>query len=129
WKRREDVAFAVFELDALYAAIKAAKPSRRYEPLARLPAVVRDFSLLLADRFTFAQIVESIRSLNIPEITSIQTVDLFRGKNVPAGKVSLLIRVTFQSREATLMDAQINHFVGKVISILEHRHGAQLRAS
>jgi len=128
-KLRQDVFFAELELDALYAAIKAAKTSRRYEPLPRFPAVERDFSLLLADRITFAQIVESIRSLNIPEITSIQTVDLFRGKNVPAGKVSLLIRVTFQSREATLMDAQINHFVGKVISILEHRHGAQLRAS
>jgi phenylalanyl-tRNA synthetase beta chain len=128
-KLRQDVFFAELELDALYAAIKAANTSRRYEPLPRFPAVERDFSLLLADGITFAQIVESIRSLNIPEITSIEAVDLFRGKNVPAGKYSLLIRATFQSREATLMDAQINHFVGKVISILEHRHSAQLRAS
>jgi phenylalanyl-tRNA synthetase beta chain len=128
-KLRQDVFFAELELDALYAAIKAARTSRRYEPLPRFPAVERDFSLLLADGIAFAQIVESIRSLKIPEITSIEAVDLFRGKNVPAGKYSLLVRVTFQSREATLMDAQINHFVGKVISILEHRHAAQLRAS
>jgi phenylalanyl-tRNA synthetase beta chain len=106
-----------------------AKEARRYEPLPRFPAVERDFSLLLADGITFAQISESIRSVNIPEIVSVEAVDLFRGKNVPAGKYSLLVRVTFQSRETTLMDAQINHFVGKIISILEHRHSAQLRSS
>jgi phenylalanyl-tRNA synthetase beta chain len=128
-KLRQDVFLAELELDPLYTAIQAAKAARHYEPLPRFPVVERDFSLLLADGISFAQISESIRSLNIPEIVSVEAVDLFRGKNVPPGKYSLLIRVTFQSREATLMDAQINHFVGKIISILEHRHSAQLRAS
>jgi phenylalanyl-tRNA synthetase beta subunit len=54
---------------------------------------------------------------------------LFRGKNVPAGKYSLLVRVTFQSREATLTDAQISDFSAKIISALEKNLGAQLRAS
>ena len=128
-KFRQNVFLAELRLEPFYAAILAAKDYRRYEPPPRFPAVERDFSLLLADGITFAQISESIRSLNIPEITSIEAVDLFRGKNVPPGKYSLLVRVTFQSREATLTDAQINHFVGKIISILEHRHSAQLRAS
>jgi phenylalanyl-tRNA synthetase beta chain len=85
--------------------------------------------LLLDDGITFAEIVESIRSLGIREIASIEAGDLFRGKNVPAGKYSLLVRVTFQSREATLTDAQINLFAQKIVSILEQRHQAQLRAS
>jgi phenylalanyl-tRNA synthetase beta chain len=128
-KLRQDVFLAEIELDPLCASMEAAKASRRYEPLPRFPAVARDFSLLLTDGVTFAQISESIRSLNIAEIASIEAVDLFRGKNVPAGKYSLLVRVTFQSRESTLTEGQINHFVGKIISILEHRHSAQLRAS
>jgi len=128
-KLRQDVFLAELALDPLYAAIEAVKVARRYEPLPRFPAVERDFSLLLADGISFAQIVDSIRTLKIAEISSIDAVDLFRGKNVPAGKYSLLVRVTLQSREATLTDAQINHFVAKIISILEHRHGAQLRKS
>ena len=128
-KLRQDVFLAELELEPLYTSMETAKASRRYEPLPRFPAVERDFSLLLADGITFVQISESIRSLNIPEVTSIEAVDLFRGKNVPAGKYSLLVRVTIQSREATLTEGQINHFVGKIISILEHRHSAQLRAS
>jgi phenylalanyl-tRNA synthetase beta chain len=128
-KLRQDIFLAELELEPLYTTMEAAKAARRYEPLPRFPAVERDFSLLLADGITFAQISESIRSLNIPEITGIEAVDLFRGKNVPAGKYSLLVRVTFQSRESTLTEGQINHFVGKIISILEHRHSAQLRTT
>ena len=126
-KLRQDIFLAEIELDPLYNSMEAAKASRRYEPLPRFPAVERDFSLLLADGITFAQISESICSLNIPEVTAITAVDLFRGRNVPGGKYSLLVRVTFQSGDATLTESQINHFVGKITAVLEHRHKAQLR--
>lgn len=128
-KFRQGVFLAEIELAPLYSAMRAARTALRYEPLPRFPAVERDFSLLLADGISFAQIAESIRSLNIPEISSVEAADLFRGENLPSGKYSLLIRVTFQSRESTLTEGQINHFVGKIISILEHRHGAKLRTS
>ena len=126
-KLRQGVFLAEIELAPVYSAMRAARTALRYEPLPRFPAVERDLSLVLADGISFAQISESIRSLNIPEIASIEAGDLFRGKNVPSGRYSLLVRVTFQSRESTLTEGQINHFVGKIISILEHRHGAQLR--
>ena len=129
FKLRQDVFLAEVQLDALLDAMQAAKNSRRYEPLPRFPAVERDFSLLLADGITFAEIADSIHSLGIPELHAVEAVDLFRGKNVPAGKYSLLVRVKLQSREGTLTEGQINHYAGKIISILEHRHGAQLRAS
>jgi phenylalanyl-tRNA synthetase beta subunit len=48
---------------------------------------------------------------------------------VPAGKYSLLVRVTFQSREATLTEAQISEASAKIIGALENNLGAQLRAS
>ena len=129
FKLRQDIFLAEIHLDPLYAAISAAKEARRYEPLPRFPAVERDFSLLLADGTPFSDVVKTIRSLNITEIASIEAADLFRGKNVPAGKYSLLVRVTFQSREATLTEAQISDFSAKIISALEKNLGAQLRAS
>jgi len=129
FKLRQDVFLAEIHLDPLYTAISAAREARRYEPLPRFPAVERDFSLLLAEGTPFSDVVKTIRSLNITEIASIEAADLFRGKNVPAGKYSLLVRVTFQSREATLTDAQISDFSAKIISALEKNLGAQLRAS
>jgi phenylalanyl-tRNA synthetase beta chain len=129
FKLRQDVFLAELRLDPVYAAIRAAKEARRYQALPRFPAVERDFSLLLADGTHFSDVEKTIRALNIGEISSVEATDLFRGKNVPAGKYSLLVRVTFQSREATLTDAQISEFSGKIIASLKERLGAELRAS
>jgi phenylalanyl-tRNA synthetase beta chain len=129
FKLRQEIFLAEILLDPIYAAFRAAKEARRYEPLPRFPAVERDFSLLLADGTAFSEVVAAIRGLNIPEAVSIEAADLFRGKNVPAGKYSLLVRVTFQSRDATLTEAQISEFSAKIISALEKNLGAQLRAS
>jgi phenylalanyl-tRNA synthetase beta chain len=129
FKLRQDIFLAEILLEPLYAQIRATKEARRYEPLPRFPAVERDFSLLLADGTGFSDVVKTIRSLNIGEITSIDAADLFRGKNVPPGQYSLLVRVTFQSREATLTEAQVSDSSAKIISALEKNLGAQLRAS
>ncbi|HJY93137.1 MAG TPA: hypothetical protein VJ255_22825, partial [Candidatus Acidoferrum sp.] len=99
------------------------------EPLPRFPGVERDFSLFLGDGVTFADVTKTIRALQIAEITSIEAADLFRGKNVPAGKYSLLVRVIFQSREATLTEAQITAFSNHIVIALEKELGASLRAS
>jgi len=128
FKFRQDVFLAELELDPLCAAYRATKEARRYEPLPRFPAVERDFSVLLPDGTHFSDVVNAIRSLNISELSSVEAADLFRGKNVPAGKYSLLVRVTFQSREATLTDAQISDYSGKIVAVLEKQLGAQRRA-
>jgi phenylalanyl-tRNA synthetase beta chain len=127
-KFRQDVFLAELALDPIYAAFRTAKESRHYEPLPRFPAVERDFSLLLADGTHFSDVSSAIRALQIPEISSVEAADLFRGKNVPSGKYSLLVRITFQSREVTLTDAQISDASAKIISALEKNLGAQLRA-
>src|SRR5258708_1803788 len=128
-KLRQDVFLAGLRPGPVYARMHSAKKARRCEPLPRFPTVERDFSLLLADATHFSDVAKAIQTLNIEEIISIEATDLFRGKNVPAGKYSLLVRVTFQSREATLTDAQISDYTGKIIAALEKNIGAQLRAS
>jgi phenylalanyl-tRNA synthetase beta chain len=113
----------------VYCSYYGVKNARHYQPLPRFPAVERDFSLLLTDGTTFSEVTKTIQSLGIAEIISIEAADLFRGKNVPAGKYSLLVRVTFQSRETTLTDAQSAEFSARIIAALEKQLGAQLRAS
>jgi phenylalanyl-tRNA synthetase beta chain len=128
-KLRQEVFLAELLLDPVYVAMREAKEHRRYEPLPRFPAVERDFSLLLADGTQFSDVSRVIRGLNVAQIASVEATDLFRGKNVPAGKYSLLVRVTFQSREATLTERQISDASAKIIATLEKNLGAQLRAS
>jgi len=127
-KLRQDIFLAELRLAPLYAAMGAARQARRYEPPPRFPSAERDFSLLLADGTLFSDVSKTIQSLGIGEISSVEATDLFRGKNVPDGKYSLLVRVTFQSRESTLTDTQIADFSGRIVQALEKQLGAQLRA-
>jgi len=129
FKFRQDVYLAEVNLGPLYCMYYGVKNSRRYEPLPRFPAVERDFSVFLNEGVAFAQVQQTIQSLGIPEIASIEAADLFRGKNVPAGRFSLLVRVIFQSRQGTFTEAQINELSTRIVAALEKNLGATLRAS
>jgi phenylalanyl-tRNA synthetase beta chain len=128
-KFRQDVYLAEIDLGPVYCMFYGVKNNRRYDPLPRFPGVERDFSLFLADNVTFEEVTKAVSTLNIAEIASIQAADLFRGKNVPAGKYSLLVRISFQSREATLTESQLNDFSARIIGALEKNLGASLRAN
>ncbi len=128
-KFRQDVFLGEILLLPFFEAAHITREARRFTALPRFPGVERDFSLLLPDGARFAQAANAIRSLGIGEIAAIEAADLFRGKNVPAGKYSLLLRVLFQSREGTLTEAQVAEFSGRIVKALESQLGALLRAS
>ena len=128
FKLPQDVFVAELALEPLLIAMEAANRARKYVPLPRFPAVERDFSVLLPEGTKFSQIVGAIRELRIAEAQNIEAVDLYRGKNVPAGKYSMLVRVTFQSSESTFTDVQLGDFSARIIGALEKQVGAVLRA-
>ena len=128
-KLRQEIFVAELRLEPLLAAMESAHVALKFAPIPRFPAVERDFSLVLADGAAFAQVSEAIRSLGIGELRRIEALDLFRGGQVAAGKFSLMIRVTFQSADATLTDAQIADFSSRIVAALETKLGATLRAS
>jgi phenylalanyl-tRNA synthetase beta chain len=127
FKLRQDAYVAELELGPLCAGYKSARAALRYKPLSRFPAVERDFSLVLADGTTFAAIAEAIRALGIAEVSAIDAVDIFRGKSMPEGKFAMLVRVRFESHQATLTDAQLTDFSSRILSALEQKLGAKLR--
>jgi phenylalanyl-tRNA synthetase beta chain len=127
FKLRQDAFIAELNLDPLYRGYRAARAALRYKPLSRFPAVERDFSLVLADGTAFDSVVETIRGLRIAEVVAIDAVDLFRGKNVPEGKFSLLVRVGFESHQGTLTEAQLSDFWSRIVGALEEKLGASLR--
>lgn len=128
YKLRQDAFLAELELEPFCAAYKTARAALRYKPLSRFPAVERDFSLIIADGTSFAGIEDAIRGLAIGEVSSIEAVDLFRGKNMPEGKFALLVRVKFESLQATLTEAQLTEFSSRILAALEQKLGATLRA-
>ncbi|HWF38967.1 MAG TPA: phenylalanine--tRNA ligase subunit beta [Candidatus Acidoferrales bacterium] len=128
-KLRQDIFVAELALEPLLKTIEAARSALKFTPIPRFPAVERDFALILNDGTSFAQVEQAVRALAIPELRSVEAADLFRGGQIPAGKFSLMIRVTFQSTDATLTDTQIADFSSRIVAALEKELGAILRSS
>jgi len=127
FKLKHEVWLAELPLEPLLLAFESHRAARRFQPLPRFPAVERDFSLVVSDAVTFDRVARVIRALGIAEIERIEAIDLFRGGAIPAGTHSLLVRVTLQSREATLTDAQVNDAASRIVAALQRELGATLR--
>jgi phenylalanyl-tRNA synthetase beta chain len=123
-KLRQDVFVAELFLDRLY---QHELRKVRYEPLPRYPAVQRDFSFVFADSVMFEKIHQAMAALGLAELRSFVPVEIFRGGAIPAGKYSILLRATFQSRERTLREDEVAKWSGQIIKALDGL-GGTLRA-
>src|SRR5579862_1608844 len=129
FKLRQKVFVCEVQLEPLLMGIEATRAKVKFKSIPRYPAIERDFSLILPDGVIFAQVTGTIRALQIAEVESIEAADLLRGGQIPPGKFSLMIRVTFQSAQATLTEAQVSAFSGRIVQALQEKLGAVLRAS
>lgn len=121
-KLRDSVFLAEFDLEQFYE-IGLRLP--HYTPIARYPAVERDFSFVFADAVTFGQMQRSVGSAAPPELREFRPVEIFRGGSIPAGKYSVLLRATFQSTDRTLRDDEIADWSGKIVAALTALGGNQ----
>ncbi len=117
-KLKETVVLCELQLPALFA--HALKQPLALEP-SRFQAVERDFSFLFADTVTWANVDAALRGLGIAEMISLAPVEIFRdakGKAVPQGEYSLLLRTVFQSQEHTLREEEITAWQESVVGAL-----------
>ena len=96
---------AEIDLDALTAAAPA--ETLRATPLPQYPSVVRDVSILVDDTLSAETVRGTIRSAAPATLVQVREFDRYQGKGVPDGKVSLSLRLTFQSPERTLTDEEV----------------------
>jgi phenylalanyl-tRNA synthetase beta chain len=96
--------------------------------LSRYQAVERDFSFVFPDSVRWDAIATAVNGLKIPELRSLRPVEIFRdakGKAVPAGSYSLLLRVVFQSGERTLTEEELTGASEKIVAALNTLGGMQ----
>ena len=116
----------VFELnlDAI------AEPKRRKKSTPDLPAfqpVRRDFAFIVDSAVAAENVVRAARGSERALITGVVLFDRYEGDRMPEGKKSLGVEVTFQPRERTLTDAEIEAACQKVVAAVAKATGATLR--
>ncbi|MCX7933582.1 MAG: phenylalanine--tRNA ligase subunit beta [Rhodovarius sp.] len=106
------------------------EPKRRRKGAPDMPPfqpVRRDFAFLVAEETPADQLLRAARGADRGLIADVVLFDRYSGPNLPPGKVSLAIQVTFQPRERTLTDAEIEAACAKVVAAVTKATGAVLR--
>jgi phenylalanyl-tRNA synthetase beta chain len=101
----------------------------QYQSLPRYPSVERDMSIVVNRDLAFQSIRGGIDGLGIAELTGIDLIDVYEGEKIPAGKVSLTLRLTFQDRQRTLTVDRVQGFIDTVLAYLINTFEAGLRSS
>lgn len=122
---KNDVFIADLDWDAILSSLKMVKI--QYQELPKTFAVRRDFSLLLDNSVTYAQIEEIAKNADKKILKQVGLFDVYEGKNLPEGKKSYAVSFIFQDAEKTLQDAQIDGVMLKIRKGLEDQLGAELR--
>lgn len=116
----------IFELE-LGALLKAAGGPKRYSHLTKFPESERDVAFILGEDTPFRDISDSIKRIDAKHIEKVELFDVYYGGNIPPGKRSLAVRVTYRSREGTLTYQEVEDMHGKVVKELKDRFKAEIR--
>lgn len=113
---------AIFELDSnMFVPLESRTNKFKHIPV--LPSVEKDLSLIVDENITWAEILKYIRS----KASSIKFIEEYRGNQIPEGKKSIMLRVTFDSGDTTLTSEEINAKLDAIIRTLNKMCGAVLR--
>ena len=116
----------LFEID-FEQVVRWAREERRFQPLAKFPAVYRDLSMVVDDTLEAEKLVETIWTFQQPFIDEVNLFDIYRGAPIPEGKKGVSCRIRYQAHDRTLTDEEVNQYHEKVISRLREVFRVELR--
>ena len=117
---------AEIDLDAL-GGLAADGRALHAAPLPRHPSIVRDLAVVVDAALSARAVRDTIRSAAPRTLVGIREFDRYAGKNIPAGRVSLALHLTFRAPDRTLTDAEVTRTVDTIVERLAAEHGAVLR--
>ncbi|MCI9360947.1 MAG: phenylalanine--tRNA ligase subunit beta [Hungatella sp.] len=100
---------------------------RKYEGIARYPAVSRDISMVVPKNILVGQIEDMIAQRGGKILESYHLFDIYEGAQILAGYKSVAYSITFRAKDHTLEDKEVNAVMEKILHGLKGM-GIELRA-
>lgn len=106
--------------------VERATFDRKYEGIARFPAVTRDISMVVPKDVMVGQIEEIIAVRGGKILESYELFDVYEGAQIQEGYKSVAYSIVFRAKDKTLEDAEITAVMKKILNGLQSL-GAELR--
>ncbi len=106
--------------------VEKATFDRKYEGIARFPAVTRDISMVVPKQVLVGQIEEIIAVRGGKILESYELFDVYEGAQIQEGCKSVAYSIVFRAKDKTLEEAEITAVMKKILNGLQSL-GAELR--
>jgi phenylalanyl-tRNA synthetase beta chain len=116
---------AELSLDDLVAA---SEEVTMFRDLLAYPAVEQDLALVVDAGTPAAKLVEELRRAGGQLLEDVSVFDVYEGAQVPAGKKSLALRLSFRAVDRTLSEAEVGEVRERMLKNVAVSLGAELRA-
>ncbi len=122
---KNDVFIADLDWDALTKVLQMAKV--QFKELPKTFAIRRDYSLLIDEHVSFEDIRSIATSCDKKMLKKVHLFDVYEGDKLEKGKKSYAVSFTFQDKDETLKDEQIDAVMNAIRQQLETKLSAVLR--
>lgn len=106
--------------------VAQASYDRKYNGLAKFPAVTRDISMTVPKSILAGQIEEIIEKKGGKLLESYKLFDIYEGSQIQAGFKSMAYSVVFRAKDRTLEDKEVANTMDKILNALSNM-GIELR--
>lgn len=98
---------------------KAAFARRDFEEISKYPVVFRDLAILVPLHTRAEQVLDIIENTGGGLLFDTDLFDIYQGRELPQGRKSFAFGLTFQSREKTLSEKEVDEAVKRITRALE----------
>jgi phenylalanyl-tRNA synthetase beta chain len=109
------------------AVIPFADFDRKYQGLAKYPAVTRDLSMVVPKEILVGQIEDVLTQRGGKLLEGCKLFDIYEGSQIVSGYKSVAYSITFRAKDHTLTDDEVNGVMKKILNGLKGL-GIELRA-
>jgi len=118
-----------FDLEILLTALAEKNLSQsRFSPFSTYPAVARDMAFYAPIDLPVADLMQVMEKAGGKLLENVELFDEYRGENVPDGQRSLAFSLTYQARDRTLTDEEVEPLLEKVRKALTEEFAVTLRS-
>ena len=107
--------------------VRLASFDRKYEGIAKYPAVTRDISMVVPKEILVGQIESMIEQRGGKILESYSLFDVYEGAQIKEGYKSVAYSISFRAKDRTLEEADVTAAMKKILNGLESM-GIELRA-
>ena len=102
--------------------------TKKYRQLPRFPESARDIAFVVDEGAPFGEILRAVQKLDMKLIDKVELFDVYYAGNIPSGKKSLAIRMTYRAMERTLTAQEVDDIHSRVVKELTDRFKAEIRS-